>query len=337
MQSIGLKKTLNSMGCQSFIVQDKTAPATNIRISIKVGTRPRQIINNMCNNALRSKTALRYQKSVEFINKNVDVVYYNDYETLKKNPPKADIYIAGSDQIWHPNLCKPLFFLDFLTDNKKRYSYAASMGVTDIKPEKEKLFSSLVSKFDTVSVREAEMVPVVEKYTDKSVQEHIDPTFLLKADQWRELEEEYIIKKPFILVYAIYWDNKLNKELKKLHAKSGHDIVALCAEYSKVWANKKIYDASPGQFLWLVDHAEAVVASSFHGVAFALNFNKKLAAVINPSAPSRINSVLSKLEFSNGSIENVCDFDISSYARVNENIKKERSRALEYLKEIINE
>ena len=176
MQSIGLKKTLNSMGCQSFIVQDKPAPAINIKTPIKVGTRPRQIAKNMCDNVLRKKTDVRYRKSVEFINNNVDVVYYNDYETLEKKPPKADIYIAGSDQIWHPNLCKSLFFLDFLRNNEKRYSYAASMGVTKIKPEKEQLFSSLVSKFDTVSVRENEMVSIIENYTNGPVQEHIDPT-----------------------------------------------------------------------------------------------------------------------------------------------------------------
>lgn len=337
MQAIGLKKALNSIYCQSFIVKDKPAPATNIKTGLVFSKNPKRLLANLYNNALRKKTDSRYLKAVEFINENVDVVYYNDYETLQKNPPKADIYIAGSDQIWHPDLCKPLFFLDFLKNDEKRFSYAASMGVTRIKPEKAQIFARVVSKFDSFSVRENEMISVIGRYTDKDISVHIDPTFLMSADQWRELEEEYVLKKPYILVYAIYWDDKLNKELKKLHKKSGYDIVALCTGFSKVWANKKIYDASPGQFIWLIDHAEAVVSSSFHGVAFALNFNKKLSAVVNPESPSRINSILNKLNANSNMISDVCDFDLDNYSLVNEKIETERSLALGYLKEIVNE
>lgn len=337
MQSIGLKKALNSIDCQSFIVKDKPAPATNIKTSLVLGKNPKRLLANLYNNALRKKTDSRYLKAVEFINENVDVVYHNDYEALQKNLPKADIYIAGSDQIWHPDLCKPLFFLDFLKDDAKRLSYAASMGVTRIKSEKEQEFAHKVSKFDSFSVREDEMIAVIGRYTDKDISVHIDPTFLISADQWRELEEEYVLKKPYILVYAIYWDDKLNKELKKLHKKSGYDIVALCTGFSKVWANKKIYDASPGQFIWLIDHAEAVVSSSFHGVAFALNFNKKLSAVVNPESPSRINSILNKFNANSNMISDVCDFDLDNYSLVNEKIETERSLALGYLKEIVNE
>ena len=337
MQAIGLKKALNSIGCQSFIVKDRPAPLTNIKTPFKLGKHPRQIFVNMYNNMLRKKTDLRYQRSLSFINKNVDIVYYNNYDALQKKPPKADIYIAGSDQIWHPDLCKPLFFLDFLKNDEKRYSYAASMGVIRVKPEKEQEFARLVSKFDAYSVRENGMLPVIEKYTDKQIPVHIDPTFLINSDQWREFEEKYTFNKPFILVYAIYWDSKLNKQLKQLHKKTGYDIVALCTGFSRVWANKKIYDASPGHFLWLIDHAEAVVSSSFHGVAFALNFNKKLAAVVNPASPSRIDSVLDKLKVRNVSVKDVFSFDLDSYDEINANIERERCIALDYLKEIVNE
>lgn len=337
MQSIGLKKALNSIDCQSFIVKDTPAPATNIKTGLAFSKKPKRLFINICNNVLRKKTDARYIKSVEFINENVDVVYYNDYEVLQKNPPVADVYIAGSDQIWHPNLCKPLFFLNFLKNGEKRCSYAASMGETRIKLEKEQEFAAYISKFNSFSVRENEMLPIVRKYTDKDISVHVDPTFLIDADQWRELEEEYVLKKPYILVYAIYWDDKLNKELKKLHKKSGYDVVALCTGFSKVWANKKIYDASPGQFIWLIDHAEAVVSSSFHGVAFALNFNKKLSAVVNPESPSRINSILSKFNANSKMISDVCDFDLNCYSVVNERMNIERLLALEYLKEIINE
>ena len=337
MQSIGLKKGLESLSCSSFIVKDKPAPAPTRKAPFLIGRNPKKIIINTYNNILRKKTDARYKKAVEFINNNVDIIYYDSYEALKKNTPKADYYIAGSDQIWHPDLCKPLFFLDFLSDETKKSSYAASMGVTNIKPEKEASFSSLLKGIASVSVRENEMVPVIGNYTEENINVHIDPTFLLDANGWRAFEEPYSIDKPYILVYAIYWDRKLNKELKRLHKKSGCKIVALCGGFSAVWANKKIFDASPGQFIWLIDNAEAVISSSFHGVAFALNFNKKLCSVINPKAPSRICSILDKLQMQNCEIKDICNSDISVYGKVNERIRDERALGLAYLKELLDE
>ena len=335
MQSIGLKEALSRIGCESFVVKDRVAPLPSIKTPIQIGKNPKQIIKNLYNNSIRKKTDKRYEGSVKFIKENVDVVYYNDYETLQKNPPKADYYIAGSDQIFHPDLCKPLFFLDFLKDNKKRLTYAASMGKTVISQSKEDAFSKLVKELDVISVREKEMVDVLGKYTDKEVSVHIDPTFLSSADQWRKYQRVYNIKKPYILVYAIYWDKKLNKELKELRKKTGYDIVTIGTGFSVVYANKKIFDADPGQFLWLIDNAEAVITSSFHGVAFSLIFNKKLSAVVNPALPSRISDLLDLLAVDKYKILDVMNFDLEKYKEINKNVENEKSRSITYLKEIL--
>lgn len=334
MQSLGLKNALNLIGCQSYIVKDRVAPLTKTRIHFTLGRNPKRIVVNLYNSLIKKKTEKRYENSVKFIQENVDVIYYNDYQALLKNPPIADYYIAGSDQIFHPDLCKPLFFLDFLNE-KKRLTYAASMGKTVVSESKEEAFKDLVSKIDTVSVREKEMVDVLSKYTSKDINVHIDPTFLTEKEVWRKYEREYALKKPYILVYAIYWDRKLNRELKKLRKKTGYDIVLLGTGFSTVYGNKKIYDADPGQFLWLIDNAEAVVTSSFHGVAFSLIFNKKLSAVVNPALPSRINDLLDLLNVEKKEITSVLDFNLENYNQINEQIEKERNRSITYLKEIL--
>ena len=102
-----------------------------------------------------------------------------------------------------------------------------------------------------------------------------------------------------------------------------------------MYGNKKIYDADPGQFLWLIDNAEAVVTSSFHGVAFSLIFNKKLSAVVNPALPSRINDLLDLLNVEKKEITSVLDFNLENYNQINEQIEKERNRSITYLKEIL--
>lgn len=335
MQSIGLKKTLQAMNCESFIVQDKPAPLAQRDFKFVISKNPITLVKNFMNLRFHKHKYKLYENSVRFINQNVDIRYYNDYDVLKSQIPEADVYIAGSDQIWHPDLCKPAFFLDFVQD-KKRFSYAASMGVTDITTPKESEFQRLISKIDKVSVRENEMCPVIRKYTDKKINIHIDPTFLLTPQEWRTLERKYPVNKPYILVYAIYWDMALNRELKKIHKKTGYDILGLCpCGFSKLWSNQKIYDADPGQFLYLIDHAEAVVSSSFHGVAFSLIFNKKLTAVINPDSPSRIQSLLDNLDVDKRSITEIMNFDMRRYDIINNRIAREKERSVSYLKEIL--
>ena len=335
MQAIGLKKMLLQLGVESFVVRDCPAPLSEKYFPPKFGKSPKQILLNIINNSRRSHQQRGYAGAVNFINKHVDVLYYDDYETLKKAPPVADYYIAGSDQIWHPELCSPLFFLDFVDEGVKKLSYAASMGVTAVSKEREEEFFKLLNGFSPISVREREVEEVIKSNTQARIDVHIDPTFLRPAEEWRQLSNPYPVKNPYILVYAIYWNRNWNRELKKLHRETGYDIVALGTGFPTVWCNRWISDADPGQFLWLIDHAQAVVTSSFHGVAFSLIFNKKLAAAVNPSAPSRICNILDTLHYTNAAIGEVMDVKPQCFETVNENIRIQQDRSTGYLKEIL--
>ena len=336
LQAIGLKHVLQEIGLESFLIRDMPAPVAQKEFRFRICANPRTLFSEIRNTRARKKKGILYKNTVKFINQHVDIQYYNDFEVLNKNIPIANYYLAGSDQIWHPNLCKKVFFLDFLPSNIKRLSYAASMGVENIPQEKVADFQNLISKMDTISVRETEAKDIIGKYTDKPIYRHIDPTFLVDQTFWRQFSKEYPIKKPYILVYAIYWDAKFNSELRKLHRKTGYDIVALCpGGWSKVWANKKIYDADPGQFLYLIDHAQAVISSSFHGVALAVNFNKKISVIVNPKAPSRLTTLLSVLGLKRVTISEVMEFDSAQYNQINQKIEQEKQAGMRYLKEVL--
>ena len=59
-------------------------------------------------------------------------VSYHNFVELQRNPPQADIFIAGSDQIWNPlfpNGKDPSYYMDFASHGTKRISYAASFSV----------------------------------------------------------------------------------------------------------------------------------------------------------------------------------------------------------------
>lgn len=338
LQAIGLKKALEGLGFASFVVRDNPAPLAQKDFPLAISKNPKKLISNVLNLRYRKARSRQYANSVRFIREYIDIAYYNDCKALQTNVPEADYFLAGSDQIWHPALCSPTFFLDFVPAACKRLSYAASMGVTDIPTEKKARFAELVSKFDVLSVREQEMQEALAPFVEQDVNIHIDPTFLIDGERWRAIAREYPIRKPYILVYAIYWNRKLNRQLKELRRKTKCEIVALCpGGRSVVWADRRICDADPAQFLYLVDHAQAVVSSSFHGVALALNLNKKVSAVINPKAPSRLASLLDVLKVPCYDIDCVMEFDLGEYAAVNDEIARERARSMTYLKEILND
>jgi predicted amidohydrolase len=87
--------------------------------------------------------------------------------------------------------------------------------------------------------------------------------------------------------------------------------------------------------LWLIDHASYVVTSSFHGVAFSTILNKKFAAVVNPSATSRIANLMRILSVPQVAIEDLADAPDIDYAAINEAIQREKEKSMQYLKKVL--
>ena len=283
---------------------------------------------------IHQKIQRRYTLANDFIRKNIHIEYFESYEALRKEPPKADAYIAGSDQVWNPRKLDPAFFLEYIPQGFPRISYAASMGVTDVPTDKQTAFQRMVASFDYISLREEDNLPVISRYTDRLAQVNIDPVFLVSRKVWEKMEIPYLLREPYILIYPIYWDKKLNKEVERLHKQTKKTVVVILGQAMQVYANKRIYDASPEQFLWLIDHADAVISSSFHGIALSLIFQKRFAAVIDPKAPSRITCLLNKLGVHNCSIHDLtkeCEQSCGVLGRIEE----ERSKSLSYLRKVL--
>lgn len=85
----------------------------------------------------RNVNTIRLKKFDDFTAEYLHVTprKYKNYEDIQRNPPLADMYIAGSDQIWNPigkTGLDPAFYLNFGGSGIKRISYAASFGVSQI-------------------------------------------------------------------------------------------------------------------------------------------------------------------------------------------------------------
>lgn len=336
-QALGLKRVLGKMGIFSSIVQDepKDKVAPKNRFPSLKALLSKQGVRHLHAYLIRNKTNRFYQFSQKFIDEHLDFLYFDNYETLKNHPPKADAYLAGSDQIWNPRRCLPACFLDWVPCNAPKLSYAASMGVADLPDENRDIFVRYIRNFDALSVREKDNAQLIETVTGLKSEVHIDPSFLLTADEWRAYEEKRNLKGPFILVYALYWNRKCNKDLRRLKKETGCRVIVVSSTLRPIFADETLYDVTPSEFLYLIDHADYVVTSSFHGAALSILFNKQFATVVNPSKPSRIMHLLDVFSMKKRDIADLLKKPID-YLRINERIAFERNRSIAYLKDILH-
>ncbi|SQB16664.1 polysaccharide pyruvyl transferase family protein [Enterocloster clostridioformis] len=109
----------------------------------------------------------------------------------------------------------------------------------------------------------------------------VDPTLLLKKEEWEKLiKDTATIKGKYILYYSVNC-RRYSWEIAKKLSELTHMPVINLVEHPKVFMAgfKNCYDKGPLEFLNIIKNAEYVVTNSFHGVAFSINFKKKFAPV----------------------------------------------------------
>jgi hypothetical protein len=333
LQSYALTRTLENMGHESAVWLEAPIPKKRKSVSQFLRNTVRQLYRK----PFKKRILSAYRKRTDFIKAHMTTEIFSDYSDLKQRALECqgDVFLSGSDQVWNPDKCSPTFFLDFVEEGK-RVSYAASMGKTEIPSEKEPTIEDYLSRFDRISVREQECADALQKLTDHEIAVHVDPTFLQDRQAWKDLEKPYRkVKGPYILLYMLYWDKSCKEQIVALKKRTGLPVYAICPDVSRVYADKHLYDVGVEEFLWLIDHAEYVITSSFHGVALSIQFQKQFAAVVNPGMPSRIANVLNVLQVPHVSIDELDTAPRFDYDKVAQSIEKERNRSIDYLKEAI--
>jgi hypothetical protein len=214
---------------------------------------------------------------------------YKHYSELKIDPPIADIYIVGSDQVWNYTFY-PLRgredvlkaqMLDFGPEEVKRMSYAASWGIKEIDKELIPQISKLLSKFSYVSVREQNGVELCSQCGVNTAEWVSDPTLLLNAEIYRKLYNENEIRKPerpYILLYML--NNKFSFRIQSIYEYAQNknlDIVYVTGN-GVIDKYKKFFATIP-EWLYLIDNADYVITNSFHCSVFSLIFQKQFGVV----------------------------------------------------------
>ena len=245
----------------------------------------------------------RIKQFKEFNDKYLDCTsIYKSYSELKNNPPFANIYIAGSDQIWNsylPNGRDAAFYLAFGSEKIKRISYAASLGISYVDKNSLPNIKQWLKNFSAISVREFSAVGLLNNLGYYSTQV-VDPVFLLSANQWKSIftnHKKYDKYKNYILVYDLHYDYPDLVDFAKYCASEYKSkIVSINNSRRCPYADINIRKLDPFGFLSLVYNAKHVISNSFHATAFSILFHKPFSVFYHHNNISRLKDLLEQLD-----------------------------------------
>lgn len=268
----------------------------------------------------------------KFNDKYINSVF--DYEIKLNLNDRYDYFIVGSDQVWNTDLKNE--FLQF-ADRNKRVAYAASFGVSEIKPDKVELVKKGLEGIDYISVRERAGAKIVKNLTGKDVPVLVDPTLLLTVEEWEKVMERpvWYRDEKYILVYFLSkLPDKIRNDIKDLAEKYKLKVIDLMD-----WKNIDYYCSPPSEFLYLIKNCSLMYTDSFHGTVFSI-LNKRPFVTCSREGginmDSRIDTLLSMFNLENRKISKENNYEIANpmeieYPDVEAILDRERQRSKEFL------
>lgn len=207
-----------------------------------------------------------------------------------------DLIIAGSDQVWNPYLTNfdKNYFLDFVKDNSKKGSYAASFGVKFDEDNAKNFVATMIKEFKYLNVREVDGKKLIENLTGRNSDVVLDPCMLLENERWNDIAIETSVDS-YVLVYQTTFCKQLLLTAKSIASRHKLKIVCIPFPMGKILNAKTCFTAGPREWLGLIKNANIVLTDSFHGTVFSIIFNVPFYVTIT-GAGSRILNLLESFQ-----------------------------------------
>ena len=298
LQNYALQEYLRELGHEPFLIRydyeaDTIYGTKPLPVRLLRACNPKRLaayFKSRKNNRMYRKNCLEHPRGFEEFRKDHLSMsrVYSSIEDLRNDPPEADMYITGSDQVWNTFGGKfsemknrlSAFFLDFGKEDVKRVSYAASWGRTVIPEDESDLIRPLLAKLDVVSVREDSGIGVCCRLGREDAVLAPDPVLLHDAEVYRNLYRSGNTEKTdgkYLFFYYLNPDGSFD-------GKAVFDW-ASARSLKVIYVTNDWHDdlerSFPGVTGWLelIDNAEYVVTNSFHCSLISLLFGKKFGVI----------------------------------------------------------
>ncbi len=296
------------------------------------------------------------KKFFDAVYKNEDISELYTFEQLHELNDICDSFLTGSDQIWNyknkDNTRYDEFFrLNFAGESKRKISFATSFGNYQKEPDDVRnVFKRLYDRYSAISVREQEGVDILREYYSINAVQVMEPVLDVPLRVWQELAEHsnYNESNPYIFTYILDPTEEKRKAIQYYSTKAGIKAINMLDGFSGVYNKNKGKLNLPNTLpnIWCADmmkyysDAQFIITDSFHGVCFAIAFNKPFIAIGNYGRGiKRFETLLSKFGLTERLIYDSSNIPLKEeylakidFTYTNSVISSERKKAVEWLK-----
>jgi len=267
-------------------------------------------------------------------------------QDLRQNPPVADLYMIGSDQTWNLDISldkAPSFFLDFVKDDSKKVSYAASFGKNEIGSSKwinkEEILTQL-KRFNHIGIREdsGKAILSLENIDSTLV---VDPVLLF--DHYDELIGEFSPREE-IALFKVENSTLFYNRMREVGEGLSLPVCSV-GSLRRIKGIKCPYPYGVEGWMRRIVSAKYVITDSFHGLVLSLLYHKQFVIIIgDPLKATRLQSLANMVGLSDRilGLDNTSSEIVSiinnpiDYDYVDMVLNDEREKSYNFLKSILN-
>ena len=326
LQNYALQVTLQSMG---YDVETLNRP---IRENQRLWWKKKKMVLHYF---LPYHRRTEYLKAGNFYFWNRKHIHWSDMvatdAVLPSIADQYDYFVAGSDQIWNPKFIwgkDPYMFLQFAKP-EQRVAYAPSIGLDAIEEELVPQYREWWNEWKALSCRERKGAEIIEKTIGEKIPTLIDPTLLLTQQEWEKLTHDINTPKKYIVVYML---GDITGEYKQYLDKVSHETQC---EIIDVMHDIRYAGCSPSEFVALIQHADRVVADSYHALVFSLLFHRPFTFIDRVgwgmNMNSRVETLMRTFEIHLDKLDAITELPID-WDVFERNVEIERKKAIDFLR-----
>lgn len=250
------------------------------------------MIDNPLNTDLEIDS-LRRSHPLRFAKDHYDIAPFYRLNEMNRLNEMFDSFLIGSDQMWNYSLSAPYqqsYFLDFVNDDKRKFSYAVSFGKDSYDgpaDEIERIKKNL-ARFTDISVRDDFSKDILSRTFGIDSNVVADPVFLCSVEDYNELIKEirdFQISGEYIFAYILDPNIVIGDNLSRIADEMNIKIVVCFNESGDKTKFKEelglhsenvicMDDPTAQEWLYLFKNSKFVLTDSYHGACFSIIFNK---------------------------------------------------------------
>lgn len=252
--------------------------------------------------SITRKEQKSYDKYENFVNSYMNLTETcQTYIELSGICNKFDCIVLGSDQIWNSNFNgnDSVWFGEVLKFRGNFILYAVSSGNKKLDEETKKLLQKNLHNFSAISVRENNLAlqisEIVSRYSNVSTV--LDPSLMVNPEIWKKWQDPIRTDK-YVVTYQARQDENVFRIAKEIANQVSYGCKIVSVDFWENSFRKGVENAviSPDEFVSLINNAQCVVTTSFHGTAFSIVCNTPFYTIrLNDGADGRSEELLSKL------------------------------------------